>query len=129
VQGALMTVGSLLAYQIADWGGSGPVVASTMLLTTLSLFHLAAGLLARDQVNTIFDRDALPGPTQMRRYGIALLAIIAMTSIGFLQRIGDTTELHFSQWWICIGLASSLVVVEEAIKFVIRRRERRRASS
>jgi Ca2+-transporting ATPase len=129
VQGALMTVGSLLAYQIADWGGSGPVVASTMLLTTLSLFHLAAGLLARDQVNTIFDRDALPGPTQMRRYGIALLAIIAMTSIGFLQRIGDTTELHFSQWWICIGLASSLVVVEEAIKLVIRRRERQRASS
>jgi P-type Ca2+ transporter type 2C len=122
VQGAVMTVGSLVAYQIADAGGQGPVVASTMLLTTLSLFHLAAGLLARDQVDTIFDRDRLPGPTQMRRYGIALLAIVAVTSIGFLERIISTTELRFSQWWICIGIAASLVVVEELLKLVIRRR-------
>jgi P-type Ca2+ transporter type 2C len=125
VQGAVMTVGSLVAYQIADAGGQGPVVASTMLLTTLSLFHLAAGLLARDQVDTIFDRDRLPGPTQMRRYGIALLAIVAVTSIGFLERIISTTELRFSQWWICIGIAASLVVVEELLKLVIRRRATR----
>jgi Ca2+-transporting ATPase len=124
VQGAVMTVGSLVAYQIADVGGSGPVVASTMLLTTLSLFHLAAGFLARDQVHTIFDREALPGPTQMRRYGIALLAIVAVTSIGFLERITGTTELSFSQWWTCIGIAATLVVVEELIKLVIRRRTR-----
>ena len=56
----------------------GALVASTMLVTTLSLFHLAAGLLAREQRNTIFDRDAVPGPTQLRRYGIALLAIVVL---------------------------------------------------
>jgi hypothetical protein len=31
-------------------------------------------------------------------------------------------ELSFNQWWICIGIAFSLVVVEELIKFFIRRR-------
>jgi Ca2+-transporting ATPase len=123
VQGAVMTIGTLVVYRIAE-SPYGTLVASTMLLTTLSLFHLAAGLLARDQRNTIFDRRAIPGSTQLRRYAIALLAIVAVTAIGFLQRIVVTTSLTFAQWWICIGTAASLVVVEEVIKFVIRRRGR-----
>ena len=97
---------------------------ATMLLTTLSLFHVVAGLLARDQRNTIFSREAIPGPVQLRRYGFALLAIIAVTAIGFLQRINGTVSLTFGQWWICIGIALTLLVVEELIKFVIRRRDR-----
>ena len=48
VQGAVMTIGSLVAYQIGD-DQDGAVVAATMLLTTLSVFHLFAALLCRDQ--------------------------------------------------------------------------------
>jgi P-type Ca2+ transporter type 2C len=120
VQGFLMTVGALIAYRLGE--DQGAVVAATMLLTTLSLFHLAAALLARDQRNTIFSRSAIPGPTQLRRYGLALLLIVAATGIGFLQRIIGTSQLSFAQWWICIGLASSLVVVEELVKVFLRRR-------
>jgi Ca2+-transporting ATPase len=122
-QGFVMTVGALVAYRIGE-ESDGALVASTMLLTTLSLFHLAAGVLARDQRNTIFSRDAIPGATQLRRYGLALLAIVAVTSLDILQRIVETTELTFWQWSVCIGLAASLVVVEELTKLVIRRRER-----
>jgi P-type Ca2+ transporter type 2C len=129
VQGFVMTVGALVAYQIGDTQYDDPVVAATMLLTALSLSHLAVGLLARDQRNTIFDRAALPGPTQLRRYGIALLAIILVTTIGFLQQIFDTTELRLAQWSICVGIAASLVVIEELIKLIIRRRERRRPAT
>ncbi len=121
IQGAVMTVGALVAYQI---GLPDTVVAATMLLTTLSLFHLAAGLLSRDQHNTIFDRDAVPGILQLRRYGLALLAIIAITSLDLLQRIFGTTSLDFNEWAICVGLAASLVVVEEVIKLILRRRGR-----
>jgi Ca2+-transporting ATPase len=123
VQGLLMAAGSLVAYQIGE-SYFDVAVASTMLLTTLSLFHIAGGFLARDQRNTIFDRDALPGTTQLRRYGTALLAIILVTTIGFLQRIFGTVGLSFEQWWICIGIASTLVIVEELTKLVIRRRDR-----
>jgi P-type Ca2+ transporter type 2C len=125
VQGFVMTVGALVAYQIGE-SQDGPGVGATMLVTALSLSHLAVGLLARDQRNTIFSRAALPGPTQLRRYGIALLAIIAATTIGFLQRILETVELSLAQWSICIGIALTLVVVEELIKLVLRRRDRRR---
>ena len=91
--------------------------------------HIDLELLARDQRNTVFSRAALPGPTQLRRYGLALLAIILVTTIGFLQRIFETTELRLSQWSICVGIAGSLVVVEELIKLVIRRRDRRRVAA
>jgi P-type Ca2+ transporter type 2C len=127
VQGFVMTVGALAAYQIGDTQ-YGPVVAATMLLTTLSLFHVAAGLLARDQHNTIFSRAAIPGPTQLRRYAIVLLGIIAVTTIGFLQRIFGAVELSFSQWSICIGIAASLVLVEELIKLVLRQRDHQRVA-
>jgi Ca2+-transporting ATPase len=127
LQGFVMTVGSLVAYQWAE-PTFGPAVANTMLLTTLSLFHLAAGYLARDQRNTIFDRRLLPGATQLRRYGIALLAIIVVTTIGLLQRIFGTVDLSLSQWFVCIGLAVTLVVIEELIKLVVRRRERPQAA-
>ena len=74
-------------------------------------------------------RAAIPGRTQLRRYGIALLAIIAVTTIGFLQRIFETTELSFSQWSTCIGIAASLVVVEELIKLFLRQRDRRQVAA
>jgi P-type Ca2+ transporter type 2C len=122
-QGLVMTVGSLAAYRLGE--DHGPVVASTMLLTTLALFHLAGGLLARDQRSTIFSKPAIPGPTQLRRYSIAVVLILAVTGIDFLNGIVGTTELSFTQWWICIGLAASLVVVEEVIKAFIRRRAQR----
>ncbi|HEX6149825.1 cation-transporting P-type ATPase [Nocardioides sp.] len=121
IQGAVMTAGSLVAYQIG-LDLESTVVAATMLLTTLSLFHVFAGLLSRDQVNTIFDRDAVPAVVQLRRYGVALLAIIAVTTIDILERIFGTVELTAGQWAICLGLAASLVVVEEVIKLVLRHR-------
>jgi Ca2+-transporting ATPase len=125
-QGAVMTTGSLVAYHIGEVR-QGRLLGTTMLLTALSLFHLVAGLLARDQTNTIFQKAAVPPPMQLRRYGISLLALIAVTAIGFLQRIIDTTGLDFAEWMICVGLASSYVVIEEAVKFVLRRREHARS--
>jgi P-type Ca2+ transporter type 2C len=124
IQGAVMTVGALAAYQIGD-EQDGAIVAATMLLTALSLFHVAAALLCRDQLHTIFDREAVPGVMQLRRYGLALLAIILVTTLDILQRIFGTTGLSFNQWCICAGIAASLVVVEELIKLVLRRRQRR----
>jgi P-type Ca2+ transporter type 2C len=121
VQGAVMTAGALTAYQIGDREG-GAVLGATMLLTTLSFFHLAAALLCRDQHNTIFDRDAVPGAMQLRRYGVSLAAIFLVTTLDFMNRIFGTTGLSFNQWCICVGIGASLVVVEELIKLVLRHR-------
>jgi len=121
VQGAVMTCGSLAAYQIGK-EQDGALVAATMLLTTLSIFHIVAGLLSRDQVHTIFDREAVPAAAQLRRYAVSALAIVAITTIGLLERIFGTTELSGDQWAACLGIAASLVVVEEIVKLFLRRR-------
>src|SRR6478735_4927258 len=121
IQGAVMTVGPLVAYQIGD-SQDDALVGATMLLTTLSLFHVVAGLLSRDQRRTIFDRDSIPGVAQLRRYGVSLLAIVAITALDILQRIFNTTALGYDEWLICIGLALTLLVVEELVKVVVRRR-------
>ena len=121
VQGAVMTVGSLVAYQIGD-DQDGAIVAATMLLTTLSVFHVFAALLCRDQTNTVFDRNTFPGVMQLRRYAVSILAIILITSLDFLERIFNTTGLSFNQWCICVGIAISLVLVEEVLKLVLRSR-------
>jgi Ca2+-transporting ATPase len=128
IQGAVMTVGSLVAYQIGHHD-DGAVVAATMLLTTLSLYHVVAGLLSRDQVNTIFDRDAIPAAAQLRRYAVSLLAIIAVTTIGILERVVGTGSLTGRQWGICVAIAASLLVVEEIIKLVLRKRSHVATSS
>ncbi len=122
VQGAVMTIGALAAYQIGEHQGDA-IVAATMLLTTLSVFHVFAALLCRDQTHTVFDRDAFPGVLQLRRYALSILAIVLITSLDFLERIFNTTGLTFAQWCICIGIATSLVVVEELIKLVLRLRK------
>jgi P-type Ca2+ transporter type 2C len=123
IQGAVMTIGSLAAYQIGH-DQDGAVVAATMLLTTLSLYHVVAGLLSRDQLNTVFDRDAIPATAQLRRYGVSVLAIVAVTTIGILERIVGTGSLTGTQWGTCIAIAASLLVVEELIKLILRNRSR-----
>jgi P-type Ca2+ transporter type 2C len=123
VQGLVMTAGALVAYQIGAAQGS-PMIGATALLTTLSLFHLAAGLLSRDQRNTIFRRSAIPGTAQLRRYGIALLAILLAATLTPLQRILDTTDMGFTLWTVCVGLALSLVLVDELIKVMVRLRRK-----
>ena len=90
----------------------------------MSLFHVVGGLLSRDQLNTVFDRDAVPGIAQLRRYGIALLAIVLITGLDLLNRIFETTSLDFNMWLVCIGLALTLLVVEEVVKLVLRWRGR-----
>src|SRR4029077_5941617 len=107
----------------------GAVVAATMLLTTLSLYHVVAGLLSRDQTNTIFDRDAIPAVAQLRRYAVSLLAIIAVTTIGILERVVGTGSLTGRQWGICVAIASSLLVIEEIIKLVLHNRSRPTSST
>ncbi len=111
---------ALAAYQIGDHQADA-VVASTMLLTALAFFHLFGALLSRDQIGTIFDRDAIPAASQLKLYGISLIAIVAVTGLDLLERIVGTTGLTFDQWCICVGIAASIIVVEELIKLVLRR--------
>jgi Ca2+-transporting ATPase len=89
---------------------------------TFSLLSVAMGLSARSEKATAFNRDVLQDRTQVLLYGMALLVAFLSTELGFLQRLLGTVSLNGNLWLTCIGLAIGLLLVDEVIKFFMRRR-------
>jgi Ca2+-transporting ATPase len=54
-------------------------------------------------------------------YGLSLLMIILPVHLDFLQKFLGLTKITLNQWLICIGLALILLLVDEVIKFFLRR--------
>ena len=103
IQGSVMTVGRWWRTRSAH--DDGAVVAATMLLTTLSLFHVVAGLLSRDQLDTIFDRDGDPRPAAAAPVRPLAAGDRAGHRARPPEKIFGTGELTCGQWGICIGIA------------------------
>ncbi|MCL4803656.1 MAG: cation-translocating P-type ATPase [Anaerolineae bacterium] len=118
--GLLIAVGTLLIerqYEAVDLA-----LAATMGFVVFSLFNVALGLSARSETGTIFVRDTVGDRRQVQLYGLALLLTLLATELGFIQRILGTVSLSLDQWLLCIGLAFVLILIDEAIKFFMRRR-------
>jgi Ca2+-transporting ATPase len=98
-------------------------LAATMGFVVFSLFNVAMGLSARSEKETVFDRDNLSDRRQLGLYGVALLLTLLATELGFLQRILGTISLTGNQWLICIGFAVAMLLIDELIKFFMRRRK------
>ena len=113
VLGILMGGGRTCACTSGRKTNTGSLIASTMLLTTLTLFHIFAGLSARDELGTIFKRANIPGWAQLRLYGLAIVLLILATELGYCSGYSTRRNSTRDQWLICIGVASSLLVVEE----------------
>jgi Ca2+-transporting ATPase len=95
--------------------------AATMGFVVFSLFNIAIGLSARYEKLSIFTRDILSDRRQLLLFGLALLLTFLPTELGFGQRILGLTALTLNQWLLCIGGAIALLVIDEIIKFMLRR--------
>jgi P-type Ca2+ transporter type 2C len=123
--GILMAVGALLLLEYAQpVAGVSAVVAGTMAFTAFTLFQVFTGLTARSETQTMFTRDLLEDRRQAYLFGLSLLLAFLVTVLGFLQRIFDTTALTLEQWLVCIGVAATLIILDEVIKFFLRRSRR-----
>jgi Ca2+-transporting ATPase len=117
--GLLIAIGTLVIerqYEAID-----PAMAATMGFVVFSLFNVAFGLSARSETGTVFVRDTVSDRRQLQLYGLALLLTFLATELGFLQRILGTVSLSLEHWLLCIGLAIALLLIDEVIKFVMRR--------
>jgi Ca2+-transporting ATPase len=118
--GVVMAAGTLLAE--AYYGAASAVLAATMGATVFSLYNVFVGLSSRDETRTAFTADFLADRRQLGLYGLALLLTVLATELPFLQRVLGTTSLSGDQWLQAIVIAASVLVVDEAIKLVLRRR-------
>jgi Ca2+-transporting ATPase len=122
VLGVIMATGTLGArVYYENTGNVDPVVAATISMVVFGLFNLFAGISARDETGSAFNRDIFADPFQTRLYGLSLLFIFLPTALDFLQGFLGTASLTFEQWLVCIGIAFILLLVDEVIKFFMRR--------
>jgi Ca2+-transporting ATPase len=121
--GIIMAAGTLLVE--ANYAPASAVLAATMGATVFCLFHIFVGLSSRNETQTVFNRDLLGDRRQVGLFGLALVLTILATELGFLQRILGTTALSAGQWLTCVVVAAAILLVEEVIKFFLRRHRSR----
>ena len=121
IWGAIMTAGTLAVWWWAE-PRHGAAVAGSMMLATFSLYHVANALGSHSVAQSAFDREVLS-----RNVALLTLLTLAFAFLGsemeLLNRLLGTVGLTFDQWFVCIVAALVLLVVDEARKFFVRRRQ------
>jgi Ca2+-transporting ATPase len=116
----------IVIYLEATYEAESAVIGATMGFVAFALLSVAMGLSARSETATAFNRDIIHDRHQVLLYGVALLVTILSTELGFLQRIlGLTSIAGEYRWLICIAFAVALLLVDEVIKFFLRRSKSR----
>ena len=121
----VMAIGTLA---VLEWAPGEPVpagtasVAGTMAFNTFVLFQFFNILNARHDTRTVFHRDTLGNRWLWGSLAAVVLLQLAVTHVGFMQRLFDTTSIGLGQWFACIAVASTVLWVEETRKFLVRRR-------
>jgi len=118
--GIIVAAGTLFVE--ARYTSRGMAQAITAGYVVFSLFNVGLGLNSRSETESIFNRETLSDRRQLGLYGLTLLFTLLGTELGFLQRIFGTTSLDGNQWLAGILVAFIVVVVDEVIKFFMRRR-------
>jgi Ca2+-transporting ATPase len=78
-------------------------------------------LTVRNETRSVFNRDIISDRRQLMLMGLSVLFTFVPVELGFPRFLG-LTRLNGTAWLICIGFAFALVLVDEIIKFFLRRR-------
>jgi Ca2+-transporting ATPase len=117
--GLLIAIGTL-AVEVR-YAPAGATVAATMAFAVFSLMNVALALSARNETQSAFNRDILHDRNQLLLYGLSLLFTFLPTELGFMQRILELVPLNGQQWLVGIVLAFALLLIDEVVKFFLRR--------
>jgi Ca2+-transporting ATPase len=109
---------------VMNWADAlyGESVARSMGLVTFALSGIFLSFCINDERDTVFSTKTFENRKLFQMCLYALIATIAATELGLLERILGTSSLSVDQWVICLvaGLIAGLVF--EIIKVIVRRR-------
>ena len=120
----VMAIATTLLFSFAPGehsSSSTATVAGTMGLNTFVLFQFFNILNVRSESRTVFSKLTFTNKYLWWSLGIVLLLQIAVTHVGFMQRLFTTQSISPQQWLVCIAVASSVLWVEEIRKAIVRR--------
>jgi P-type Ca2+ transporter type 2C len=126
VAGLTMAIGTVgLAWWADDHHGAA--VARTMALTTFSVANLLFSFTALDERRTVFSMESFSDRKFLLFSGMSVVAIVLGTELSLFNRFFQTTGLTRAQWGVCLIVPFSVVLLSEAWKWYLRRRDRQAA--
>jgi Ca2+-transporting ATPase len=124
IAAVVMAAGTLAVLSLApgpDARAGTATVAGTMAFNTFVLFQFFNILNVRSDRFSVFRRATLGNRQLWGALAIVAVLQVGVTHFGPMQRLFDTTSISGVQWLVCIGVASTVLVVEELRKVVRRR--------
>lgn len=119
--GLIMAIGTLgvLAWGI---GTIGSARATTLAFTTFVLFQVFNVFNARLERASALSRHSFKNRWLWIALAGVVLLQVAVVHVPFLQSVFDTTSLTATQWLLAVGIASSIMILDELRKLVLRAR-------
>jgi len=93
-------------------------VARTMGLTVFSLANIWFAFETAHEEKSIVSAETLANPTLLKAGVAAIVATVAASEIGLLNRVLETVNLSTEQWVICLVLSLAIVAVAEIKKLL-----------
>ena len=118
--GLLMAIATLSLE--AYFAPAGAAVLTTMGFVVFALFNVVIALSCRSEIHSAFNRDILSDRRQLMLYGLALLLTFLPTELGFTQRSMGLASLTFEPVAALRRTGRSLLLIDEVVKFFLRRR-------
>ncbi len=124
--GVIMAVGTLLVLDASLPGGlidgDGDLVyGQTMAFTTLMFFQVFNVFNARSDERSAFE-GLLRNRLLLGALAFSIVLQVAVLHVPFLQRAFGTVVLTVGDWMVCVAVASSVLWIREASKFIGRSR-------
>jgi Ca2+-transporting ATPase len=117
--GMTMTVGTLWLFQ-AGLATHGPAYALTLAFTTFVLFQFFNVFNARNEHGSAFNRQFLHNGKLWLALGGVLALQVVVVNWPPAQQIFGTTTLHGEDWLRSLLVASSVLLLDEARKLLLR---------
>lgn len=113
-----MAIGSLIMFMI--YYPINVVHARTMTMITMAMFQWFNAWNCRSLTQSLFQIGLFSNRWLILATSFVLLLQVAVTSIPFMQHIFKTVPLTMEQWIAIMLISSSVVVLEEVRKLVVR---------
>ncbi|HYC83297.1 MAG TPA: HAD-IC family P-type ATPase [Candidatus Paceibacterota bacterium] len=105
------------------------VKAWTVSMTVLAVFQWFNAWNCRSERQTVFSRDILTNTALIYATLIVIFLQLLAVYTAPLQKVLQTTALSLDDWLLIVPVASSIILVEEVRKFLVRLYARRRTRS
>ena len=97
------------------------IKATTTAFASIIIFQMINAFNAKTQVTSIFSREFFQNKFLIVAVAFSTITVVSLSHLPIYSKILHTTPLSLIEWSWILGVALSILVVEETRKFIARR--------